>query len=167
MRRWFIMLLAFSMLAGAAGCARTQEEEPEGYVLYFTVSGEQEYGPALGTQPYVWGDEPASVDTLLEALLAGPTREELSTPFPRGVSVLNWELDEESGTLSITMSEQYSGLGDISLTLADYCIVLTLCQLDGVEGVEIHSAGYSNNYRSHQLLRPGEVELRPPERDGT
>lgn len=166
MKRWLLMLLAVLVLAGAAGCSRIQKEKTDGYALYFTVSGEQEYGAALDTQPYE-GAEPANVDTLLEALLAGPTREDLTSPFPRGVSVVRWELDEESGTLKLTMSEQYSGLGDISLTLADYCIVLTLCQLEGVEGVEIHSAGYSSNYRSHQLLRPGEVELSPPERDGS
>lgn len=164
MRRWLFMLLVLTLLPGAASCAPAQEEQGD-YLLYFAVDGGQGYGPALGTQPYTW-EEPATVDTLLEALLAGPTREDLATPFPRGVSVIHWELDKE-GTLNLTLSEQYSGLGDISLTLADYCIVLTLCQLDDIEGVEIHSAGYSINYRSHQLLRPGEVELRPPGRDGT
>lgn len=165
MRRWLMMLLVLALLPGMAGCSQSHEEAKAEYVLYFVVDGEQEeYGPALRTQPYTW-EEPATVDTLLEALLAGPTQEGLTSPFPRGVSATHWELDEE-GTLSLTLSEQYSGLVDISLTLADYCIVLTLCQLDGIDGVEIHSAGYSINYRSHQLLRPGEVELSPPARDG-
>lgn len=165
MRRWLFMLLALALLAGVPGCSTAREAEQGEYLLYFAVDGEQKkYGSALDTQPYAW-EEPAAVDTLLEALLDGPTREDLASPFPRGVTVSHWELDEE-GTLRLTLSEQYSGLADISLTLADYCIVLTLCQLEGIEGVEIHSAGYSINYRSHQLLRPGEVELRPPDREG-
>ena len=57
------------------------------------------------------------------------------------------------------MSEQYGGLTDISLTLADYCIVLTLSQVDGVETVEIISAGYTVSYRSHQQLSGEEAVL--------
>ena len=155
MRRWLLTLLALALLAGAAGCAR-QEEEAE-YVLYFPVSEAVKHGPALDTQPYE-GEEDPDVEALLEALLAGPTREGLASPFPRGVSAVQWTLGED-GTLLVTFSEQYSGLADISLTLADYCVVLTLCQLDGIEGVEIRSAGYSVNYRSHQLLRPEEAEF--------
>ena len=164
MRRWLFALLVLTLLPVPAGCTAPKGEGQADYLLYFAADGEQEYGPALDTQPYAW-EEPATVDTLLEALLDGPTREDLASPFPRGVTVSHWELDED-GTLRLTLSEQYSGLADISLTLADYCIVLTLCQLEGIEGVEIHSAGYSINYRSHQLLRPGEVELRPPDREG-
>ena len=57
------------------------------------------------------------------------------------------------------LSEQYSGLTDISLTLADYCIVLTLSQLEGVESVEISSEGHTANYRSHPLLTAEEAQL--------
>ena len=59
----------------------------------------------------------------------------------------------------IGLSEQYSQLSGISLTLADYCIVLTLSQLDGVETVEIQSESYGGNYRSHQLLSAEEAVL--------
>ena len=166
MRRWLFVLLVLTLLPGAVGCGRQRQEEQADYVLYFPVSGQVEYGPALDTQPYT-GGEPPQVESLLDALLAGPTAEGLSSPFPRNVSLLNWTLDEESGILTLNLSEQYSGLADVSLTLADYCIVLTLCQLEGVEGVEIKSAGYSINYRSHQLLRPEEAELIPPSSAGT
>ena len=88
------------------------------------------------------------------------TQEGLTSPFPRGVSLLSWDWDEEEpGVLRITLSEQYGALTDISLTLADYCIVLTLSQLEEVEGVEIRSGGHSAGYRSHQTLRADEVLL--------
>ena len=96
----------------------------------------------------------------MEALLAGPQGEELRTPFPREVTLQSWNWDPEmEGNLQIYLSEQYGGLTDISLTLADYSIVLTLAQLEGVESVEIISEGHTANYRSHQILRPEEVLL--------
>ena len=96
----------------------------------------------------------------LEALMAGPADPGLVSPFPRGLTFQWWEWDDSHpGNLRVRMSEQYGGLTDIALTLADYCIVLTLSQVEGVEGVEILSAGYSANYRSHQLMTPEEAVL--------
>ena len=57
------------------------------------------------------------------------------------------------------MSGQYDGLSDIALTLADYSLVLTLCQLPEVECVEIVSQGGNQLYRSHQLLSGQEAVL--------
>ena len=57
------------------------------------------------------------------------------------------------------MSERYGELTDISLTLADYAIVLTLTQLESVESVEIISGGYAASYRSHQVLTAAEAML--------
>ena len=65
--------------------------------------------------------------------------------------MLSWELRAD-GVLSLDLSEHYSGLSDVSLTLADYCIVLTLGQLESVEQVEITVAGRPLSYRSHQVL---------------
>ena len=116
--------------------------------------------PALDSEAYPGEDEPGP-EELLSALLAGPTREGLRSPFPRGVTLRQWSWDEERpGVLLVGLSEQYGALADVSLTLADYCIVLTLAQVEGVEGVEISTQGYQASYRSHQLLDPQEALLR-------
>ena len=57
------------------------------------------------------------------------------------------------------LSEQYGALADISLTLADYCVVLTLSQLAEVEQVEITAQGHWAVYRSHQELSAEEAVL--------
>jgi hypothetical protein len=62
--------------------------------------------------------------------------------------------------LLVGFSEQYGALADVSLTLADYCVVLTLTQVEGVDTVEISTQGYQASYRSHQLLDPQEAVLR-------
>ena len=170
MRRRCVLLMLSLILALAPACSGGAPEG-EGYRLYFLTAGETAHGSALDTEPYtgVQGTDGAgelhpTAGELLQALLEGPRTEGLTSPFPRGVTVLWWDWDgKRPGVLRVGLSEQYGGLTDISLTLADYCIVLTLSQLEGVEGVEIISGGHTANYRSHQLLRPEEAILEEPQ----
>ena len=152
MRRAYLIVLSLALLAA---CASPGPEQ--GFQLYFAST--RNSGASLVALPYQ-GEEPSpGVDALLAALLAGPPEnEEAASPFPRGLSVLSWELRTD-GVLSLDLSEHYSGLSDVSLTLADYCIVLTLGQLDSVEQVEITVAGRPLSYRSHPVLSPAEVLL--------
>lgn len=152
MRRAYLIVLSLALLAA---CASPGSEQ--GFQLYFAST--RNSGASLVALPYR-GEEPSpGVDALLAALLAGPPEnEEAASPFPRGLSVLSWELRTD-GVLSLDLSEHYSGLSDVSLTLADYCIVLTLGQLDSVEQVEITVAGRPLSYRSHPVLSPAEVLL--------
>ena len=162
-----IMLLVLSLwLLMGSGCSFPGKQD--GYQLYFVTDSSVSHGPALASEPYSGSKskkeaaEPTPGE-LVQALLNGPSTEGLTSPFPKGLTFQWWDWDEEkSGNLRIGLSEQYGGLTDVSLTLADYCIVLTLSQLEGVESVEIISEGYMANYRSHQLLRPEEAVLTEP-----
>ncbi|UQT50470.1 GerMN domain-containing protein [Flavonifractor plautii] len=60
-------------------------------------------------------------------------------PLPRGVRLLSWELEE--GRLHLDLSEQYGGLSGVDLTVADACLTLTLCQVEGVESVYVTVEG--------------------------
>ncbi len=164
-RRLAALLSACALALALTACAREQES---GVSLYFLAAEQQngEYadfapGSALETEPF----DPSSCTAvhredspcpgpgcLLASLLAGPEREGLRSPFPRNTALKSWSWGDEEGRLRVVLSEQYSGLTDISLTLADYCIALTLCQLEGVESVEIVTPGYSSVYRGHQVL---------------
>ena len=155
--RTLAALLAALLLLAA--CGGREDREEQDFVLYYLLEGEPVHGSALDWEPYP-GEVDPGPEELLTALLAGPAQEGLVSPFPRGVSLLSWDWDEEEpGVLRITLSEQYGALTDTSLTLADYCIVLTLSQLEEVEGVEIRSGGHSAGYRSHQTLRADEALL--------
>ena len=163
-RAWLCALMVLALALAAPGCSRG-DMEPGEYSLYFAVSRGVASGPALVPEPYYvsgQGEEGASPGPgeLLEALLAGPREEGHRSPVPRGVALVGWEWDgERPGNLRVRLSEQYGGLTDISLTLADYAIVLTLSQLEGVETVALSSEGRSTSYRSHQILGADEAEL--------
>ena len=159
MRRTLALTLALLLaLPLLPGCGTREEGEGE-YALYFAVSSGVGHGPALDAQPLDWPEDrgqPTPEDLLL-ALLSGPPQEGLRSPFPRGVALRSWEREGE--TVTVYLSEQYGGLTDMALTLADYSIVLTLSQLEGVEWVEIRSEGHTSSYRSHQLLQAQEAVL--------
>ena len=154
MRRFAALLLA-ALLLLPAGCG---EKTTEGLLLYYPSTREGS-GAALVGQPYE-GDQNADPEALLRALLAGPTQEDLANPFPKGTTLQScaWDPDDP-GNLLVTLSEPYSELADVALTLADYSIVLTLSQLDGVETVEITAPGLRAGRRSHLKLAKEEVVL--------
>lgn len=162
MRRVICLLLGAALALSLFACTPSPDREEGSYQLYFTALRTAGHGPAIQGQPYQ-GDGDPTPEALVSALLAGPTQEGLASPFPRGLSLRS--LAQEDGVLSLTFSEQYGGLTDISLTLADYCLVLTLCQLEGVDAVEIAVSGQTVSYRSHQLLTPDEAVLSGKIRD--
>ena len=147
------LLLALLAVLGACTSSRTNGDA-QPLQLYFTSA--LEHGPSIVGQPYR-GNEQPSAETLISALLAGPTDSNLRSPFPAGLALRSCTL--EDGLLTVDFSEQYGGLANLSLTLADYCLVLTVCQLEDVDRVEILVGGQPLSHRSHQTLTQEEVLL--------
>ncbi len=138
-------------------CACGQKGEPPAeYYLYFLPAASTSYGSALAAQPWE-GTGTALNEELMRDLLAGPTQEGLRSPFPKGLTLQSMEVEEN--TIHITLSDHYSGLTDISQTLADACIVMTLCQLTGIEAVEISTDGFWASRPASRTLRPEQMDL--------
>ena len=90
------------------------------------------------------------VEQLLDLVLAQPQEETLASAIPQGVSLRKWTLN--NGLLTVDFSSGYGGLSGVDLTLADYSVVLTLSQVEGVETVMITAGGEMLSYRDHQRL---------------
>ena len=146
-----LALLFFLLLSGCAGGQRAER-----FSLYF-LPGQAAAGPAL--DPVSFTPDPAlsPEDALLSALLAGPEDDGHLSPFPEGVRVRYWSLRD--GLLTVNLSEQYSGLSGIRLTLADYSIALTLCQLPQVERVMVTVENSPLAFRDRPILSPEDVLL--------
>ena len=93
------------------------------------------------------------LEGLVECLLSGPLSGALRSPIPEGVRQLSAPAIED-GVCRVDLSEGYGSLSGVELTLADYCIALTLCQVPGVEAVSIDVEGEPIPYRARQVLRP-------------
>ncbi len=153
MKKAVKLLLGAALLALALGCAAARQEEDPGLQLWFPVDPAlDQVSSALDTCPYQ--GENRSIPGLLSALLAGPPAEEaqLAALAPAGTRVLSWSVEDR--VANVELSAAYAGLVGVDLTLADYCITLTLTQLEGVDGVRITVNGGGQSYRDRTVLYP-------------
>lgn len=148
MKRIILSLLLFAVLFPAAGCVRAAVEGPV-YQVYF-LSEEVERDLALVPEGRTLPEGEDPIEALLAILLEGPESEELTSPFPAGVTLRGWELKD--GVVTVDFSARYAALSGVALTLADYSVVDTLCQLETVDAVEITADGDRLTYRDHQRM---------------
>ena len=156
MNRIRIAALA-GLLLLAAGCSAPPEEAEDGYQVYYSALEDRYAQQALASEPYGSAPPEEPIPDLVAALLDGPDSPGLTSPFPDGVRLLGWELAD--GVLHLDLSEQYGGLSGVNLTVADACLTLTLCQVEGVDAVYVTVEGREIPYRPVQALTPEELFL--------
>lgn len=163
MRKRILSLLC-ALLLLLTGCVRGGEEESGAYEVYFAAplpdSGTDSpvQGPAVQWETRRLPQDADVLSALVECLLSGPVSDGLRSPFPDGVYQVSAPTLTD-GVCEVNLSERYGGLSGVDLTIADYCIALTLCQVEGVEAVSILVEGEPISYRDHQLLRESDAVL--------
>ena len=171
MKRILTPALACLLLASLWGCSSSPDAAgQEGtYHVYYSALEDQRATAALGYESYELPQDTSPVLALLRTLFQGPSDQKLTSPFPSGVRLLSWDLEE--GCLHLDLSEQYGSLTGIDLTVADACLTLTLCQVEGVESVYVTVEGDEIPYRPIQQLTPSDLllsngqEAPPPEEE--
>lgn len=154
MRKAAVKLLSVVLaLALCAGCAPPAAPREEGLRLWFPTQGRQ-LTAALDSCSY---EGEATVPDMLSALLAGPPVEEtgLTRSIPNETRVLSWSVEHR--VANVELSADYAELVGVELTMADYCITLTLAQLPGIDGVRVTASGAGQSYRDRHVLYPGDV----------
>lgn len=96
-------------------------------------------------------------ERLMNALLSGPEESEYCSPFPAGTSLRSVRIS--GGRATVDMSTVYSSLSGVELTVADYCITLTLTQLAEIRSVMITVNGQHLAYRDIQAFTARDVLL--------
>lgn len=163
MRKRILSLLCALILL-LTGCVRGGEEESGAYEVYFAAplpdSGTDSpvQGPAVQWETRRLPQDADVLSALVECLLSGPVSDGLRSPFPDGVYQVSAPTLTD-GVCEVDLSERYGGLSGVDLTIADYCIALTLCQVKGVEAVSILVEGEPISYRDHQFLRESDAVL--------
>lgn len=159
MKKWLCIPLGFLLLLAIYGANHVQAhpDAQQTYQLYF-LSSDHSSGSALATKSCSLTGEDALVDELIHALLRSPTSSELTSPFPKGTTLLSAELKD--GVLTLNFSKEYGDLTGAKLTLANGAVVLTMTQLQQVSGVVLLSAGESVlPSQSQQMLTAKDFDL--------
>ena len=150
-KRLLLLLLCLTLLL--TGCAAGKEQMP-----VFRIYGLSDTpgSDAISAVTMDWsGQKSLTVDqqaqAALEQLLGGCTEPGYRSPIPQGVQLRSCQLT--GGMALVDFSQGYEQLSGIDLTMADYCVTLTLSQLPGVSVVRITVEGQELAYRSHSLLR--------------
>lgn len=161
MKKILALMLALLCLSGCALVEQKTEESAGEYGIWYAVDEGREgsdHSAVVEFESRPWKELP-SAQTLLENLFARPRSPELTSPFPAGVKVLDHRMDAESGILHVNLSEQYGSLSGFDLTVADYCIAMTMCQIPWVTSVRILVEGEPIPYRNRQNIKMTDVLL--------
>lgn len=153
-------MLCAALLA-TGGCAARKADtgggDGQSYLIYYSALSNEEGESAVEGESHVLSQGQKTVPGLMELLLEQPQSPELTTPFPSGLQLLDWQLKE--GVLHLDLSDQYYNLSGVNLTLADACLTLTLCQLEEVDSVYVTVEGHELPYRAIQQLSAENILL--------
>ena len=163
MKRKLIVLTALALvLLALAGCGVVQKEQ-EGLRLYYAASLDTHRGgDAIDSVTIDWdelpqGDQVARAESVL-ALLMGMCQEKgFQNPIPAGTTLRSVTII--GGTACVDFSGSYGQLSGMALTIADYCVALSLTQLEGIYAVRITVNEQELAYRDNDLFLAGDVLL--------
>lgn len=177
-RRIVTLLLAALLLCTAAGCgeknAADGTENTSAYLRLYCPAelGEKNKsaggGDAVNGIPISWkqvrGDDwgrQQQAQYIMELLLGGCTDKDFICPVPKGTAVNSCTVT--GGTVSVDLSREYEQLVGVERTIADYCITLSLMQLDGIYAVRLTVNGLLPEGRTNGVYTSAEVLLTSPE----
>ncbi|MCQ2448001.1 MAG: GerMN domain-containing protein [Oscillibacter sp.] len=168
MKRWIVCILCIvlSVAIGYTFVGPGENREGTEYEVFFRERdlSDTHSGDALRPELVKLSDESGSqerMEQLLERLLQGPEDETLSSVIPAGTTLLSVR---HNGVLAtVDLSNQYSALSGVELTLADYAITQTLTQLPEVMLVKVTVRGKEIPYRSGRILSQRDILFSPKE----
>lgn len=157
--------LLLALLLGLTACAIPQEPsgEEEGYLLYYLAETDEAKGGDLIRSSYEQLDlaENASLEeqaaAVVERLIAGSRDESLRSPLPGGISLLSLTIQDRRAT--VDLSGGFARLSGVELTLADYCLTLSLTALEGISAVAVTAQGREVGQQPKQIFYERDVLL--------
>lgn len=146
MRRATALFLVMTLLLALGGCVGSSNEKVTVYLLRPLDASEPIGSVEAEVRPY---ETPAKA--AMRALIKPPqSADDLRSPYIDGVEVLS--VDEAEGVVTVQLGEKYLEMDGVALAEAEGCTALTLCSIDGVNGVRLQVNGRPHPKGSRDVL---------------
>ena len=139
MKRFTAAAVLVLLLLSMAGCSLFSGKAGSPVLFYYQRS-EYQYGQPDGVICPEERDGTGHITDmkyLLSLYLAGPLSEELSSPFPAGLRVIDVKRQTRLNLVRVTLSGELDTLSESQRTLALACLTLTCLEMSGEESVVI------------------------------
>jgi len=164
-RRLLCALLTLVLLATAVGCGvagQLSAEENSLHLYYPTLLDYSQGADAIAYVDVNWeklpqNDKQAQAETILAMLMGECQEGEFRSPIPAGTSLLSCTI--AGSTVSVDFSNAYGQLSGMALTIADYCVALSLTQIPGIYSARITVSGRELAYRDTNRFMASDVLL--------
>lgn len=161
MRRKAAAALVLALLLTLTACARSDMTSEQVHLFYAARTETARGGDAITSMKARipgWADMTTAerAGQVLQRMLSG-TAQGMESPIPEGTQLNACEV--LGGTASVDFSAPYGELSGMELTIADYCVTLSLTQIPGIYAVRITVDGEELPHRDTQIFRPSDVLL--------
>ena len=163
MRKMIVLLCALTLLLSGCGVAQKILSEENVLQLYYPAElSASQGGDAINSVGVAWDklpaeDKLAQAQAVLALLMGGCQEEHFRSPVPMGTTLLDCQV--KGSMVHVDFSAAYGQLSGMELTLADYCVALSLTQIPGIYSVRITVAGLELAYRDTNLFMASDVLL--------
>lgn len=163
MRRWIAAAAALLLVLTACALPQEPAAEETGYLIYYLAQTDEARGGDLIRGSYEQLDlaEDASLEeqaeAVVEQLISGPAEDSLRSPLSDDIRLLSLTVQDRRA--EVDLSEGFARLSGIELTLADYCLTLSLTALEGISSVSITAQGRAVGQQPKQLFYERDVLL--------
>lgn len=106
-------------------------------------------------------DVQTQMEEVLRLLMGGCTEKDFRMAMPFGTKLLSCKVI--GNTAWVDFSSAYGQMSDMKLTMADYCVALSLVQIPGVYTVRTTVNGRDLAYRDRNFFRADDVLVTSPE----
>lgn len=160
MKKLLTCLTLSALLLTACAPASTDSAEDSLRLFYPTDLTSARGGDAIESvvlprRSLPQADLQAQAEAVVQAIIDGD--EDHRSPLPAGTRLLECHL--VGGIVYLDFSQEYGRLSGMDLTMADYCLTLSLTELPDIYGVRITVAGKELDYRKGGVLLAGNVLL--------
>ncbi len=138
MKKTICILLSITFLFLLCSCNKSKENEHP--VKFYYRNAETQYNSEDGIISSEYqdaGSNKNNLPKLISQYLEGPADDDLISPFPNGLKLVEWDINKN--VVTVTLSEHLASQSGVELMLSCTCITRTVLEITGVPVIQIRS----------------------------